>query len=108
MTKKKIPVKKYIAAALALCLLYIVSTAVLPAMLRKPISQDFAASVSVSDYYGSEECVDRVALVESPSQGFASRLHILDEATERIDVSYYAIHIGQTADLFFGGPAGCC
>ncbi len=90
------------SALVEMYLIYAVSTAVIPAMLRKPISEEFAASVSAADFYGQELCVDRSALVETPAEGLDTRLHILDEAAERIDVSYYAIHMGQTTDLFLG------
>ena len=102
MKQHKLTVKRCILGVLAFYLVYACLTAVVPAMLRKPVSPDFSASVSASDFYGDEACADRVALVETPAEGFDSRLHILDEATERIDVSYYAMHMGQTTDLFLG------
>ena len=102
MQKHKFPFKRYVLLVVVLYLIYAVSTAVIPAMLRKPISEEFAASVSAADFYGQEPCVDRAALVETPAEGLDTRLHILDEAAERIDVSYYAIHMGQTTDLFLG------
>ncbi|MGN0599791.1 MAG: phosphatidylserine/phosphatidylglycerophosphate/cardiolipin synthase family protein [Oscillospiraceae bacterium] len=40
--------------------------------------------------------------MEYPSESFETRIHILDEARERIDVSYYAMHMGESTDLFLG------
>ena len=98
MIKGKIRIKQCLLAALIAYLVYVAVTAVLPPMLRKPISQEFANAVQVSDYYGDKPCVDRVALVETPAEGFDTRLHMLEEAKDRIDISYYAIHMGQTTD----------
>lgn len=102
MRNHKITVKRCILTVAIFYLLYAGTTAIVPAMLRKSVSDEFISSVSVSDFYGEQTCVDRVALAESPSEGFDSRLHIIDEATERIDVSYYAMHMGETTDLFLG------
>lgn len=102
MIKGKIRIKQCLLAVLIAYLVYVAVTAVLPPMLRKPISQEFANAVQVSDYYGDKPCVDRVALVETPAEGFDTRLHMLDEAKDRIDISYYAIHMGQTTDQFLG------
>lgn len=102
MRKYKKTIKRCVWAVLAAYLLYAVLTGVVPAMLRKSISEEFASGVRAADYYGEQVSVDRAALVETPEQGLASRLHILDEAQERIDISYYAIHMGQTTDLFLG------
>lgn len=102
MQKSKITLKSCILAIVVFYLLYVVLTAVFPAMFRKPVSDAFASSVSASNFYSDHECADRVALIESPTEGFESRLHLLDEATKRIDISYYAMHMGETTDLFLG------
>lgn len=47
-------------------------------------------------------CADRVSLVEHPAESLAVRIHMLDEAKETIDVSYYAMHMGESTDLFLG------
>ena len=83
-------------------ILYILFTGVFPFMHRKTITEDFSSSVKVSEYYGDTLCVDRAALVEAPADGLSARLHIIDEAQERLDVSYYAMHMGETTDLFLG------
>lgn len=100
--EKKKTMKKYLPLGLILLLLYVLCTGILPFLRGSTVSEEFAASVSTRQFYGDTPCVDRVALVESPREGFDTRLHILDEAKERIDLSYYAIHMGQTTDLFLG------
>lgn len=93
---------KTIKIVIALYLIYAFATGVLPYLHSKPISQAFASSVNPSSFYRDMPCVDRVALVESPAEGFDTRIHILDEAEKRIDVSYYAMHMGESTDLFLG------
>ena len=83
-------------------ILYILFTGVFPFMHRKTVTEDFSSSVKVSEYYGDTPCVDRAALVEAPADGLSARLHIIDEAQEQLDVSYYAMHMGETTDLFLG------
>lgn len=96
-------VRKWLLRAAAVYLIYILCTGVLPFLRSKAVPAEFAGSISVDSFYGDSPCCDRVALVESPAEGFDTRLHILDEAEERIDVSYYAIEMGTCADLFLGG-----
>lgn len=93
---------KLLWICLGLFALVIVMTGILPFCFPKSVSKEFADSVSVPDFYGDAPCTDRVALVESPADGFLTRIHILDEALGRIDVSYYAIHMSDSTDLFLG------
>lgn len=95
--------RKCLPWAAAIYLLYILFTGVLPFLQAQPVPAEFAQSFEAGSFYGDRPCQDRVALVESPAQGFDTRLHILDEAEQRIDVSYYAIEMGTAADLFLGG-----
>lgn len=80
MVTLKRSIKRCVLTALVVYLVYACLTAVVPALLRKPVSPEFAASVRVQDYYGDQPGVDRAALVETPAEGLQSRLHILDEA----------------------------
>lgn len=100
--RRRAPIKKWIRAAILLYLLYAFCTGVLPFLRPQAVSEAFAASVSPEDFYGTSPCQDRAALVETPAEGFDTRIHILDEAKSRIDLSYYAMHMGQTTDLFLG------
>lgn len=100
--RERIGIGKYIRIVIALYLIYVLGTGVLPYLHSEPVSQTFASSVNPSGFYRDMPCVDRVALVESPAESFDARIHILDEAEERIDVSYYAMHMGESTDLFLG------
>lgn len=99
---RRIKIKTYIKTAILVYLVYVLCAGLLPFMRSKPVSSAFASAVSTSDFYGGVPCVDRAALVEYPSESFDARIHILDEARERIDISYYAIHLGGATDLFLG------
>ena len=100
--KKHIPIRKLVTSAVLLYLLYVFCTGVFPFLRSGTVSEAFASTVSVSEFYSDTPCTDRAALVETPAQGFDTRIHILDGAQKRIDVSYYALHMGQTTDLFLG------
>lgn len=93
---------KIIWTVVLLYLVYVLFTGIFPFFRSKPVSDTFAASVSTAGFYSDTPCTDRVALVEYPSDSFDARIHILDEAKERIDVSYYAMHMGESTDLFLG------
>lgn len=98
-------IKKYIwgvAALFVLYALYVLCAGVFPFSRQETMQRDFASAISADDFYGDSPCTDRVALVESPTEGFETRLHILDGAKERVDVSYYAMHMGESTDLFLG------
>ena len=100
--KKNMTMGKYIKVAVILYLVYVLCTGVLPFMCCKSVSDTFAASVTTSGFFSDTPCTDKVALVEYPTDSFDARIHILDEAKERIDVSYYAMHMGKSTDLFLG------
>ena len=100
--RKKRRIGQWIAFAAALVLLYVLVTGVLPFARHAEVSEAFSATVSPAAFYGDTPGTDRVALVETPAEGFDARLHMLDEATARIDVSYYAMQMGETTDLFLG------
>ncbi len=100
--RKKRRIGRWIALAAVLILLYVLVSGVLPFARHAEVSESFAATVSSAAFYGDTPGTDRVALVETPAEGFDTRLHMLDEATTRIDVSYYAMQMGETTDLFLG------
>ena len=93
---------RWIGTIMILYLIYVLVTGILPFLRSRPVSQAFSDSIVPASFYGNVPCADRVALVETPSESFDARIHILDEAKERIDVSYYAMHMGETTDLFLG------
>lgn len=100
--EKNMTTGNYIKVAVILYLVYVLCTGVLPFMCCKSVSDTFAASVTTSGFFSDTPCTDKVALVEYPTDSFDARIHILDEAKERIDVSYYAMHMGKSTDLFLG------
>ena len=95
-------VGKIALAVIAAYLVYIIATAIVPYIRPKSVRQEFADSVDVGKYYGEQPCADRVALVEAPLESLDTRIPMLDGAKETIDISYYAIHMGQSTDQFLG------
>ena len=93
---------KAIRYAIVFYLIYALCTGVLSYLRSRSVSKEFAESVSEADFYGKTPCSDRVSLVEEPAESLSVRIRILDEAKETIDVSYYAMHMGESTDLFLG------
>ena len=93
---------KYLLLTIAVYLVYVLCTAVLPYVRQQAVPEAFASSVSASNFYGDGICIDRVALVEEPQESLGARIKLLDEAQHTIDLSYYAMHMGPSTDLFLG------
>ena len=91
---------KYLLWALAAYLLYVVVTGVLPFARQPRVAEE--DRYAAGDFYGSAPCCDRVALVEEPRTGLAARLFLMSQARETLDVSYYALQMDSTTDLFLG------
>lgn len=95
---RRIP--RVLLTAAAVFLLYVFCTGVFP-FARQPELPE--AEIPAADaYLGTEPCVDRVALVETPEEGLSARVYLLSQAEHTIDLSYYAIHMGDTTDVFLG------
>lgn len=85
---------------LALYLVYLISFALFPYFKKKDPSAAFCEEVESYDFYADEPCVDRVALVEDPIVSLGTRIRLLSEAKNTIDIAYYALHMGKTTDSF--------
>ena len=83
-------------------LIYALALGVIPNLREKRVPQSYKETVNPSSFYSETPSCDRVALVETPQDGFKTRLKIIDEAEERLDISYYAMHMGETTDIFLG------
>ena len=83
-------------------LIYALALGVIPNLREKRVPQSYKETVNPSSFYSETQSCDRVALVEMPQDGFKTRLKIIDEAEERLDISYYAMHMGETTDIFLG------
>lgn len=95
---RRIP--RVLLTAAAVFLLYVFCTGVFP-FARHPELPE--AEIPAADaYLGTEPCVDRVALVETPEKGLSARICLLSQAEHTIDLSYYTIHMGDTTDVFLG------
>lgn len=93
-------VLRVLLSVAAVYLLYVFCTGVFP-FSRQPELPE-AEIPAAEDYLGSELCVDRVALVETPEEGLSTRICLLSQAERTIDLSYYAMHMGETTDVFLG------
>lgn len=85
---------------LALYLVYLMAFALFPYFKKKDPSTEFCEEVESYNFYADEPCVDRVALVEDPIVSLGTRIRLLSEAKNTIDIAYYSLHMGKTTDSF--------
>ncbi|MTI94163.1 MAG: phospholipase D family protein [Firmicutes bacterium] len=53
-------------------------------------------------FFSEETGPDRVVLVEGRSQSAQARVNLIEKAQHTLDITYHAVHAGESADLFFG------
>ena len=56
----------------------------------------------VERFFGDNVCQDRVALVEDRYESGLARINLFDNANETIDIAYYKIDEGSSANIFVG------
>lgn len=56
---------------------------------------------NTSSFLSETHSVDRVAIVEERMFSAMTRLQLIDEAMESIQIAYYAVHQGLSSDLFY-------
>lgn len=88
---------KFGLLAAAAYAVFAIVTGVLPFARTNSVQNPAVAA----DFYGTDSpCVDRVALVEEPLESLGARVYLLEEAEKTLDISYYAMHMGPSTDLF--------
>lgn len=90
---------KYLLIAALIYAIYFIATGVIPFLHGKELPEDYKSSINASDFYNDEQCYDRVALVEDPLTSLKARVYMITQAEHTLDISYYGIDIGETADL---------
>ena len=90
-------------AVLLIFLALVVFTAILPYWFPPKLPEEEKAAFDPAAFYGDAPCGDRVALVETPSDGLAARMQLLGEAQHTLDISYYGMPMGETTDQFLAG-----
>ena len=63
---------------------------------------DYLETHSVHRFWGNEEGQDRVVLMEERYESGLARIDLIDGAKETLDISYYTIHDGLAANVFYG------
>lgn len=99
MKRYNLSVKRIIFGLIGSYLLYVLLTAV---VLFGFYSPDIQATVfeqeSAYEYFRSK---DRVALVDDGVKAGMARLHVIENATSSLDISYYSMQGGDSVPVFF-------
>ena len=69
--------------------------------LPQSVSKDKIEEFEAFDYYG-ETSDDRVIIFDNPFESALARLYIIEQAKETLDIAYFSIESGETANVFFG------
>lgn len=91
---------KSLCIVLAAYIVYAASFALVPYFIPKDVSPEFISDVEKFDFYGDSPSVDRATLVEDPLISLGTRLRMINDAEERIDIAYYSLIMGETTDSF--------
>lgn len=83
-------------------LIYVFVFAILIFAVQKPMRKE-KEETPVGEPYGFVNREgDRVALIESPEAAVIARLHLIENAEETLDISYYTLIKGQSTQIFLG------
>lgn len=93
------------ALVLVICyLVYVLAAGVLPYLCQPEVDAGEKQRLDVERFYvqeGDGPCADRVALVETPQEAFDTRIRMIAEARERLDIVYHCVKDGETSEQFF-------
>ncbi len=82
-----------------LYLIFLLITGVL-IFLIKP--RDIHKNLNINNFYGREIGNDRVVLVEDRYFSYLTRMDLIENANNTIDIAYHTINDGETTRAFFG------
>lgn len=99
---KKIFIKDIVRVVFVLWISYGLIWGVLIFSKAKEVSQSYKDTSSVDQFYSHQMGSDRAIIIDDPLDSGLARLKIIQDAKETLDISYFAIHSGESADLFFG------
>lgn len=91
---------KFIGKILFIYFIYIVISGILVFRIYKPTQSDYIKKHSVERFWGEDVGPDRVVLIEERKSAEIARLNIIENARETLDISYYSIKDGVSAELF--------
>ncbi len=87
--KKKI--RYSILSALLIYLVYVILSVTIPFANPPKVSEAFKNSLNLNDFYSDTISIDRAAVVETSQDALDIRIHMLDQAKEKIAISSFSI-----------------
>lgn len=77
-------------------LLYIIIGMLLPFWRLKGVEESKKNSFQVSDFYGTEDFIDRAQIIEDSTEALKMRIRMLEEAKERIILTTFDMREGES------------
>ncbi len=93
---------KFLGKLLFVYFIYIVISSILIFRIYKPIQSDYLKEHSVERFFGENIGNDRVALLEERKISEIARINIIENSKDTLDISYYSIKDGVSAEIFLG------
>lgn len=94
-------VLKIVGITLSVYLLYLILSVTLPFIMPPTVSDEFINQFTIDTFYSDSIGVDRAAIVEDSQDALDVRLHMLNEAKEKIIMSSFSIkHDRSCKELF--------
>lgn len=90
--------RKRISNIIKLYCIYFIITCVLIFAIHH---RDTANIINIKDYYSNEESLDRAFVVEDMDFSAIIKMDLIDNAKDKIDISYYKIQNDIAGDVFF-------
>lgn len=93
--------KKYIRRTIIIYLVYLLLTGVLIFLYfeNDPLLQ--ADNPGIESYWSETTGPDQVVLIDDRSDAWLSRMYLIENAEETLDIAYYTIYKGTSGELFY-------
>lgn len=90
LSKKK-KIRYSILSILIFYLVYVIISATIPFVNPPEVSDEFKHSLNLNDFYSDTTSVDRAAVVETSQDALDVRIHMINQAKEKIAISSFSI-----------------
>lgn len=92
---------KWILLFLGIFLLYVIAAGLLPFVKGRKVSESYRETFSLDKFYNDGIGVDRAAIVEDSKDALDIRMHMFEQAKERIVLSTFSIKTDRASEEVF-------
>lgn len=82
--------------------LYLLLFGVVIFSFGKDVSQTYINTHSVERFYDEKIGPDRAIVIDSMEDAHSARIHLIENAQQSLDISYYSVEPGHSTDVFWG------